>query len=497
MNLLTGHGTSRDKTTATQFAANGRLTFAQLEALYHDEDLAARIIDAEPEQMYREGFDIRLVKKSPTKDPEAKQDAFGAPPGNKPPPGPKLPTPGKPKPKRSEFGDLEDELAEQCAALGVQEAFLEGQVLGRHYGGAAVFVGADDGRRPDQPLDETKIRSVDFLHVLDRYSLWPNTFYVDPKSPKFGKPETYRVFRPISSGIAQVVAANPQDDVIHETRLILFPGARTTIRRRVANFGWDDSVLQRVHPVLMQFGLSWTAATHLLSDASQGVYKVKNLLDMIAGNNKDELMTRMAIVDETRSTARMLLADADTESFERTHTPFGGIPEMLDRVVQRLAAAARIPVTVLMGMSPAGMNATGESDMRQWYDKIRTQQANVAAPRLKRLVTLLLAARGKTDLSVEIKFRPLWQPTALEEADRRLAIAQTDDIYHTMGALLEEEIRESRWGGDGYNPETTIDPELAGDALAAIKQSREPEPPPVITPDGKPVKGPPKPPAAK
>ncbi len=65
-------------------------------------------------------------------------------------------------------------------------------------------------------------------------------------------------------------------------------------------------------------------------------------------------------------------------------------------------------------------------------------------------------------------FKPLWQPTALEEADRRLKVAQADDIYLGYGALLPEEVRKSRWGGDGYSAETTIDGELTDEALTAV-----------------------------
>ncbi len=426
-NMLTGHGTARDKTTFTMFQQDNQLDFPTLEALYHNEDLAARIVDAVPEQMFREGFEVQVED-----DAEASEG-----------------------------------IEQQLHELAATEVLEETAIWARLYGGGAAFVGAQDGREPQEALSEKTVRAVTFLQVIDRFSLWPNTWYSDPDKPKFGMPETYRIFTPTVAGVTP-----PVNVIIHESRLITFPGARTSIRKRRVNFGWEDSVLQRPNQVLQQFGLSWAAATHLLSDAAQGVYKVKNLLDMIAGQNKEALMDRMAVVDQTRSTARMLLVDAENEDFTRTPTPFAGVAEMLDRSMQRLAAAARMPVTVLMGMAPAGLNATGESDIRQWYDQIRTLQHHVAKPRVKRLATILMLAKeGPTGGDVPnfgVHFKPLWQPTALEESQRRLAGAQADDIYLGYGVTLPEEVRESRFGGDGYSPETTVDGDLTDEALTAV-----------------------------
>lgn len=423
-NLLTGHGTFRDKTQATFFMQDGQLDFPTLEAMYHNDDLAARAVDALPEEMFREGFDVHIEDST----------------------------------------EARDEFEQKFHELSVTAAFEEGAIWAQLYGGGGVFVGAQDGAEPQEPLDFKRVDDVTFLQVLDRYSLWPNTWYSDPAAPGFGMPETYRVFTPTVAGVTP-----PVNVIIHESRLITFPGARTSIRKRRVNFGWEDSVLQRPNQVLKQFGLSWAAATHLLSDAAQGVYKVKDLLAMIAGQNKEALMDRMALVDETRSTARMLLVDADNEDFTRTPTPFTGIPEMLDKVVQRLAAAFRVPVTVLMGISPAGLNATGDSDIRQWYDRIRTAQKHIAKPRLHKLIKILSAAKrgptGGKDVDFGIHFKSLWQMTADEEATRRLKVAQADEIYFSVGAVLPEEIRKSRFGGEGYSAETTVDGDLTDAAL--------------------------------
>ena len=53
-----------------------------------------------------------------------------------------------------------------------------------------------------------------------------------------------------------------------------------------------------------------------------------------------------------------------------TQYTFTGLPDVYDRVMMDVAGAAKTPVTKLFGRSPAGMNATGESDMNNYYDYI-------------------------------------------------------------------------------------------------------------------------------
>ncbi len=436
-NVLTGIGTNRDKVTAASFASDGQLDFGTLESLYHNDDMAAKICDEVPQQMHREGFSLSLG------DPAAE-------------------------------GAVEEALAALCMA----DKFEEGDTWGRLYGGAKCLIGATDGETdPAKPLNENKLQSIDFLEVYDRYSLFPWKYYLDQNKPKFGQPETYRVIQPYAGAVyggSQVQLGIE----VHETRLIHFGGARTSLRKRRANLGWDDSVLQRCLQTLTAFGVQWASITHLLSDASQGVLKIKNLLAMIAGNNKEQLQARGELLDKTRSVARLLMVDADTEDFTRVGTPFGGIPELTDRLTQRLAAAADMPVTVLMGEAPAGLSATGDSDIRNWYDKIAGRQERKLDPQIRALVRLLMLAKkgptgGRVFKQVKVKFNSLWQMTPPEEATYRKTVAETDAIYIDKTVITAEEVGVSRFGARGYSAETSIDLPLREDLMAADVQAAQ------------------------
>lgn len=438
-NALTGIGTSRDKLTATTFAAQCQLSFSILEALYHDNDMAARVCDAVPEQMFREGYELNAEEES---------DAEAA-----------------------------DEIEEKLEELGLDDALESGFIYGRQYGGALAILNVVDGQDESKPVNEATIQTVAGLTVLDRYALFPVKWYEDPKNPRFGEPEVYRILVPAGSNPGGLAFANVGLEV-HETRTLRFGGARTSIRRKRANFGWDDSILQRVYEVLMQFGVSWASATHLMTDASQAVLTINGLIEGLAGNNAEVLATRAELLDKMRSSARLIMLDAEAgETFERKATPFTGIPEMLDRQTQRFAAAAKTPASIIMGIKSAGLNVSGDPDVRNWYDGIASDQRRKVRPLIKRVVKLITLSKdgptGGKEIKVDVCFKPLWQLTPLEEADRRLKVAQKDALEIDKGIVTAEEVAMSRYGARGYSPETQIDLDLRKELAAQDDQAAQ------------------------
>jgi phage-related protein (TIGR01555 family) len=410
-NPLTAFGTDRDKTTASYFATGYRISDDELSALYHQDDMAGKIVDIVPDEMLRLGFKLT--------GPEGSTQAV-------------------------------EKIVAKSKALGVRVAMRDGFSWGRLFGGCVMVVGAEDGRLAIEPLDEANIRSITFLSHYDRRRAWPFTYYKDPTDPKFGQPEVWQL-NGLSGGVTYV----------HETRTIVFRGARTADRERQQMQDWDYSVLQKAYSALRQFNTNTNAAELLITDASQAVFKMRGLLSALASpNGVANLQTRAALIDQTRSIARSIMLDVEAgEEFTKVPTQFNGVADMLDRSANRLAAAAQIPVTLLMGQAPAGLNATGESDVRVFYDRIKSEQENTLRPRLERMIQLIKLCE-KVTVPITISFDSLWQETPKEQAERRKIVADTDAIYLTNEVVTPEEIAESRYGGEAWSAETKIDMSL-------------------------------------
>lgn len=326
----------------------------------------------------------------------------------------------------------------------------------RLYGGGAVFIGADDGRDPREPLDVNSISSVRFTVDVDRIELIPQVWETDPLSARFGKPRVYQLVRNATGGGAQNAS-------VHASRVIRFDGVEPTKRRRQTLQGWGDSVLQRVYVDLQQARGAYAAVSGLMHEASQGVFKMKDLMLMMAGDRDDTLKRRMEAMDMSRSVARAILIDADGESYERIEVgALTGLVEAMDRFTNMVSASSEIPVTVLMGQAPAGLNATGESDIRSWYDAVEAEREAMLRSRVEHMVRLLLRAKDGPTRGVEpagwkVTFPPLWQASAVEQADLRLKTSQADQIDIQSGVLTPEEVTLSRYRKEGYSTDTSVD----------------------------------------
>lgn len=424
VNTLTGLGDAlRDKRKFSVFRDTAPLSTDKLEWLYHGEDVAARIVDQLPYDGFRRWFKVG------TDD------------------------------DNTDFNDL---IQEELKRLKAKEKLKEAAIWGRLFGGAVVYMGINDGQTQDQPVNVEAIRSIEFLTVLDCRDIKPETF--SSSLERYGEPETYKI-QSLQNIRGQLVetAATP----IHYSRLLIFGGALTARKRKARNSGWDDSVLQKTHEVISNFNIGWQGTAHLLEDASQAVFKIEGLIQMIAGGDKDTLQARMETVEMSRSIARAIMLDAEKEDFTRQNYTFTGIPEVLQAFMLRLASAAKMPVTILMGQSPAGMNATGESDIRLWYDSVESWQEEKLLPQLETLVEYVGAANGGAPDRFEIIFNRLWQMTDLEQAQLEKSVAEKDAIYIDKGVVLPDEVALSRFTTEGFSMHTQIDLEAREEMLQA------------------------------
>jgi len=429
MNTVTGLGTMRDKRTAGHFEADAFLSPDDLEALYNGDDMAARAVEQLPEDALKKGFDLTSGDADDAGD--AKDDVDG--------------------------------LKQLLDFLGAEDKFTEAATWGRLFGAGGILLGANDGKKPTEDLVDDAVKSLDFLTVFDIRDLHVEAYYTDSLQAKYGEPMIYRV-QPVA-GVGGLTAMIPQ--YVHASRVVMFGGARTNRRTKITRQGWPLSIIQRVYKILRDANANWDSTSHLMTDANLAVLKVKGFLQMLAAKDTQDFETRMQVLDMAKSVTRAYVCDADTEDYERKPTSFAGYPEILDRTWQRLAAATGMPVTKLMGMSSAGMNATGESDERMWISAVEAYQRKTLKAPIERVARLAARTLGVSNPdAICVSFPAFRQLTPKEEADRRYVVAQADQIYITQGVWLAEEVAVARMKGGQYSADPpVVDMELRNRVL--------------------------------
>jgi phage-related protein (TIGR01555 family) len=409
-NVLTGVGVKqRDKRLSTKYKLRGRLPLDRLESMYTENGIARRVIDLPANSMTRNWFTLT-------------------------------------------GGEEADKVMQRLETLLAQFHITEAIKWARLYAGSIVLMGIDDGQfaqgeeDPDLtlPVKPDQIKSV---NSLTAFSAWREVEVIetsldtDQTSPTFGQPTIYRVTQLLGGGSFDV----------HISRLLRFDGALVTRFTQKQNAGWHASVLQSAFEQIRQIGSVFDNAEIITQDFVQTLLKVKDLMNKIATGQEDLIRKRLDLLDLSRHVINTLLLDSE-EDFERHSSTVTGLDGLLDRFMMALSAVTGIPVTLLMGRSPAGQNATGESDIRFWYDKVQADQNNVLKPRLEKLIRYLFREDGgKEPEEWSIQFNPLFQKTDKEEAELYKLTAEGDAIYIAHSVLDPNEVAISRFSGEEFN----------------------------------------------
>lgn len=321
-----------------------------------------------------------------------------------------------------------------------------------------MVMGINDGGTLEDELNEERIKDIEFFRAYDRYRVsWTTAdLYTDPANPKYGQPRRYRV-SPIAIG------SSMSEFTVHESRVIIFDGLEVSDRARSENDGWGDSYIQHVWTQLSNMGGVFFAAKNVVDDFIQIIMKVENLAELIEAGQDDLIKARLELLDLGRHLINTMMIDAK-EDFEKHANSVAGLGDLLDRFAMALSAVTGIPMTLLMGQSPKGLNATGDADIRFWYDSVREEQEATLLKPMNRIVTLAMKAsmgptKGRELAEWQIVFAPLWEPSEKETAETRKTVAETDKIYIDAGVLDETEVAISRFGGAEYSMETMIDAE--------------------------------------
>lgn len=324
----------------------------------------------------------------------------------------------------------------------VPEVCTLGLIWGRLYGGAVTWIVTD--RDVDQcmmPLDPGEeviaLRNVERMHVV------ADSVILDPA----GCPVYWRVVPPEGGRSA----------LVHSSRLVFWKGDLTPQRRRIQRGYWDMSVLQRAFDVLKREGLVSQSAMQLLKEASLGVLSIKDLWSAVTQGNLGTVRQRIRLFNATRAQSRAIVLDKDKEAFDRVNTTFAGVADIMDRGKQMVSMAFRIPVTILMGEAPAGLNATGDADTRAFLKNVASYQKRDVEPGLAKLCAALLNSKGSPCAAegLTISWPPLWEPTAKEAAEIYSTTAQADCALLDRDVITPEQAK-SRFKPEGYSQQIDV-----------------------------------------
>lgn len=292
----------------------------------------------------------------------------------------------------------------------------------RLYGGSIAVI-LIDGQDMSSPLKVDSVGRGQFrgLLALDRWMVEPSSRLISDMGPEMGLPYSYRV----GSSAPGLRGQN-----VHHSRCLRLEGIRMPYTQRMMENLWGISVLERLYDRMVAFDSATTGAAQLVYKSYIRTYRIKDLRKSIAGPPEvlNQILQYVQMMRRFQGIEGITLLDSEDEFESQQGSRFTGISDALVQFGQQLAGASQIPLVRLFGMSPSGFSATGESDLRTYYDGIGKRQERDLRVPLHRVYQVMARSEDiEVGRDFNYAFKPLWQLTETERAG----------IAQTIGAAVE------------------------------------------------------------
>lgn len=296
----------------------------------------------------------------------------------------------------------------------IRPRILSALYWARLYGGAAAVMLIDGQTDLSDPLDIDSIMPGSFkgLLVVDRWmGIHPeNDLITDIASPDYGLPEYYQITDSSTSDVVR----------IHHSRLLRFPGRELPQWENTAEMYWGASEMEHIFEELAKRdNTSWNIASlifraSLIATKTDGLDIINTLGDIEA--QKDFYNTMQAVNTMMNNNSMLMMGKND--ELQQLNYTFSGINDVYESFMMDVAGAAEIPVTKLFGRAPAGLNATGEGDSRNYYESIENLQESKLRPVLEQLLPVMFMSEfGEVPPDLDFRFLPVQSPSESDVAD--------------------------------------------------------------------------------
>lgn len=333
----------------------------------------------------------------------------------------------------SSSGDGDDDVCSQIEAelkrLNIRAAVRQMVVHDQAFGGAHGYIklkGDETVRETPLLLRPYSVRRNSFegLRVVEPYWVTPNDYNsIDPTKANFYKPSSWwllgtethatRLFTLVSRPVADMLKPTYSFRGISMTQLAI-PYVDNWLRTR-----------QSVSDTVKQFSVSG-----VLMDLQQS---------LLPGADTS-LDYRAQLLNLYRDNRNLLLLDKATEEFFQINTPLSGLDALQAQAQEQMSAVSHTPLVKLLGLTPSGLNASSEGEIRVWYDYVRGYQDANLTPLMHVVLQLVqLSLFGVIDEDITWQWEKLHEATEVEQAEIERIQMETARGYIEVGVISPEQ----------------------------------------------------------
>lgn len=280
----------------------------------------------------------------------------------------------------------------------LQKVFHDASIMVGFMGGAFIFIDTGDDEDLTLPLalneksaEVQKGTPLRFV-VVDPANVTPGEYNAsDPLKADYMKPRRWWVL----------------GKQVHASRLIpLVDNPAPTLLKPSYNFLGIPQA-----QILWDYVLHWNQCRVYTADLLRKVSLLVFQTDTNAIFNEPDGVrmfdVRMQALQRYRDNNSVFVCNSEQESVSNVQTSLAGCTDVVRQCLEMIAAINRTPAVKLLGISPSGFNATGESDITNYYDHVRSRQELRRPALTKCLKAIQLAETGRIDPSITFDWREL------------------------------------------------------------------------------------------
>lgn len=339
----------------------------------------------------------------------------------------------------------------------VKDRFREAAEHDGYFGGGQIYIDVQSAKGVSAWTDPVELQSKLFLSdkkikkgslkgftVIEPVWTYPVVYNTDnPMSPDFYKPTEWFV-------MAKTVNASRMLDFVSREVPDLLKAAY--------NFR-GLSLTQIAEPYVNNWLRTRDSVSDLIHSFTIPVLST-NMGTILQNGGAESLIFRLQLLNQCRDNRGAFAVDNNPQQPEKAEfisAPLGGLDALQAQAQEQMAAVSSIPLVKLLGISPAGLNASSDGEIRVFYDYIHALQQSIFKDNLKRVLDIIqLSEFGDIDPDIYFEFEPLYEMTEKEKAEIRKIDADTDAVNVATGALTGNEIRQ-KIANDPDSPYHSLD----------------------------------------
>lgn len=361
------------------------------------------------------------------------------------------------------------EIMAECDRLGVRGEFKTAAEQDGFFGRSHLYIDTGDTDNPE----ELKMPIGDGVNKLSRSKVGKGELEgMRCVEAVWTYPTTYNSNDPLRSDWYKPTVWYVMGKQVHVSRLITFVGREVPDLLKPAYSFGGLALTQLAKPYVDNWLRTRQSVTDIISAFSCFVLST-NLSETLQKGNS-QVFARADAFNNMRSNRGMLMIDKESEDFKNISASLAGLDSLQAQSQEHLCTVAGAPKVKLLGLDPAGLNASSEMEIRVFYDWVMAyQEALFREPLTTVLGFVQLSLYGEVDDEITFDFEPLWALSEKEHAEVDKANAETHMIYVDGGVIGNDEVRKTIVNNPD-SPYHGLNPDDAPDLLGEIEEGLEP-----------------------